>query len=188
MSTRKRPVRASRSRSAFGAGAAHRRNAGPRQADHRGRHRGLGHRRAAGRHRLAARQRHGRAGRADLRAEMRHVPRRERGQSARPATRRWSARRKFDRIDTPKTIAYYGHATTLFDFIRRAMPCQMPRTLTDDEVYALTAYILALNKIIGENDVMNARDPAEGEDAEPRQLHHPVPGQDLNVPFEPSAC
>ena len=31
-----------------------------------------------------------------------------------------------------------------------------PKTLTDDEVYALTAYILALNKIIGENDVMNA--------------------------------
>ena len=36
------------------------------------------------------------------------------------------------------------------------MPWQQPRTLTDDEVYALTAYILALNKLIGENDVMNA--------------------------------
>ena len=36
------------------------------------------------------------------------------------------------------------------------MPWQAPRTLTDDEVYALTAYILALNKLIGENDVMNA--------------------------------
>jgi hypothetical protein len=33
---------------------------------------------------------------------------------------------------------------------------QQPRTLTDNEVYALTAYILALNKIIGENDAMNA--------------------------------
>ena len=42
------------------------------------------------------------------------------------------------------------------DFIRRAMPWQQPRTLTDDEVYALTAYILALNEIIGENDAMNA--------------------------------
>ena len=41
--------------------------------------------------------------------------------------------------------------------IRRAMPWTNPRTLTDDEVYALTAYILALNKIIGENDVMDAQ-------------------------------
>jgi mono/diheme cytochrome c family protein len=63
---------------------------------------------------------------------------------------------KFDRIDAPKTVTYYGHATTLFDIIRRAMPYQMPRTLTADEVYALCAYILARNQIIGENDVMNA--------------------------------
>ena len=59
-------------------------------------------------------------------------------------------------IDTTKTVAnFWPHATTLFDFIRRAMPWQQPRTLTDDEVYALTAYILALNEIIGENDAMN---------------------------------
>ena len=36
------------------------------------------------------------------------------------------------------------------------MPWQQPRSLTDDEVYALTAYILALNKLIGDNDAMNA--------------------------------
>jgi len=66
------------------------------------------------------------------------------------------SRPKFDRIDAPKTVTYYEHATTLFDIIRRAMPYQMPRTLTADEVYALCAYILALNKIIGENDTMNA--------------------------------
>ena len=60
-------------------------------------------------------------------------------------------------IDTPKTIAnFWPYATTLFDFTRRAMPWQQPRTLTNDEVYAVTAYILALNKIIGANDVMNA--------------------------------
>ena len=51
--------------------------------------------------------------------------------------------------------------------IRRAMPWTTPRTLTDDEVYALTAYILALNKLIGENDVDGREDAAEGEDAEP---------------------
>ena len=61
-------------------------------------------------------------------------------------------------INSPKTIAnFWGHSTTVFDFIRRAMPWQQPRTLSDDEVYALTAYILAENKLIGANDVMNAK-------------------------------
>jgi S-disulfanyl-L-cysteine oxidoreductase SoxD len=61
-------------------------------------------------------------------------------------------------IDTVKTIAnYYAYATTIFDYTRRAMPYNMPRSLTDDEVYALTAYILAQNKLIGDNDVMDAK-------------------------------
>ncbi len=61
-------------------------------------------------------------------------------------------------IDTPKTIGnYYPYATTVFDYTRRAMPFNMPRSLTDNEVYALTAYILSLNKLIGENDVMDAK-------------------------------
>ena len=56
-----------------------------------------------------------------------------------------------------KTIAnFWPYATTVFDYIRRAMPWQQPRTLSNDEVYALTAYILALNKLIGENDAMTA--------------------------------
>lgn len=60
-------------------------------------------------------------------------------------------------IDTVKTIAnFWPYATTLFDFTRRSMPWQQPRTLTDDEVYALTAYLLARNKIIGDDEVMNA--------------------------------
>jgi len=63
---------------------------------------------------------------------------------------------KFDRIDTMKTVPYYKYATTLFDVMRRSMPYQMPKTLTNDELYALSAYILSLNKIIGDNDVMNA--------------------------------
>jgi S-disulfanyl-L-cysteine oxidoreductase SoxD len=59
-------------------------------------------------------------------------------------------------IDTAKTIAnFWGYSTTVFDFIRRAMPWAEPRTLSDNEVYALTAYILSMNKIIGENDSMN---------------------------------
>jgi mono/diheme cytochrome c family protein len=80
-------------------------------------------------------------------------------------------------IDTVKTIAnYYAYATTIFDYTRRAMPYNMPRSLTDDEVYSLTAYILSLNKLIGDNDVMDAKTLAAGEDAEPRQLHHAVSG------------
>jgi S-disulfanyl-L-cysteine oxidoreductase SoxD len=51
---------------------------------------------------------------------------------------------------------YVPHATTLFDFTRRAMPWPQPKTLTADETYAVTAYMLALAKVIGENDVMNA--------------------------------
>jgi hypothetical protein len=61
-------------------------------------------------------------------------------------------------IETVKTIAnFWGYSTTLFDFIRRAMPWQQPRSLSNDEVYALCAYLLALNKIIGETDLMNAQ-------------------------------
>ena len=60
-------------------------------------------------------------------------------------------------IDTGKTIAnFWPYATTIFDFTRRAMPWLQPRTLTDNEVYALTAYLLAINNIIDEGDVMNA--------------------------------
>jgi len=60
-------------------------------------------------------------------------------------------------LDGGKGIAnYYPYATTVFDFIRRSMPWNAPRTLTDHEVYALTAYLLAANKLIGEDEEMNA--------------------------------
>ena len=60
-------------------------------------------------------------------------------------------------LDGGKTIAnYWPYATTLFDFIRRAMPFTQPRSLTDPEVYSLVAFLLAQNKFIGENDEMNA--------------------------------
>jgi mono/diheme cytochrome c family protein len=57
-----------------------------------------------------------------------------------------------------KTIGnFWPYPTTVFDYIRRAMPWQQPMTLTNDEVYALTAYIFASNKLIGENDAMDAK-------------------------------
>src|SRR5271155_5607735 len=60
--------------------------------------------------------------------------------------------------DTTLTIAnYWPYATTLFDYIRRSMPWTTPRSLTDDQVYALTAYILAQNKLIDPKLVINAQ-------------------------------
>ena len=57
-----------------------------------------------------------------------------------------------------KTVgSYWPYATTLFDYIRRAMPWTNPKSLTNDEVYAVAAYILNLNGIIGANDTMNAQ-------------------------------
>jgi S-disulfanyl-L-cysteine oxidoreductase SoxD len=60
--------------------------------------------------------------------------------------------------DTTLTIAnYWPYATTLFDYMRRAMPWTSPRSLTDDQVYALTAYILAQNKLIDAKQTINAQ-------------------------------
>jgi mono/diheme cytochrome c family protein len=53
--------------------------------------------------------------------------------------------------------SYWPYATTLFDYTRRAMPTTNPLSLTNDEVYAVTAYVLYLNGIIGESAVMNAQ-------------------------------
>jgi cytochrome c len=56
-----------------------------------------------------------------------------------------------------KTIGtFWPYAPTLFDFIRRSMPMQSPGSLSDAEVYSLTAYLLYLNGIIGPGDVMDA--------------------------------
>ena len=78
-----------------------------------------------------------------------------------------------------KTIGlYWPYATTIFDFTRRAMPMFAPGSLTADEVYALTAYLLFVNGVIAESDEMNATSLAKvrmpnrngfiGIDAQPR--------------------
>jgi cytochrome c len=57
-----------------------------------------------------------------------------------------------------KTVgSYWPYATTLFDYIRRAMPYNEPKSLSADETYALSAYILALNGIVGASDVLDAQ-------------------------------
>jgi mono/diheme cytochrome c family protein len=53
--------------------------------------------------------------------------------------------------------SYWPYATTLFDYVRRAMPTNAPQTLTNDEVYAASAYVLFLNGIVPEAAVMNAQ-------------------------------
>jgi S-disulfanyl-L-cysteine oxidoreductase SoxD len=57
-----------------------------------------------------------------------------------------------------KTIgSYWPFATTVFDYVRRAMPLDKPQSLTADEVYALTAYLLHLNGIVSADSVMDAQ-------------------------------
>src|SRR5262245_10212200 len=53
--------------------------------------------------------------------------------------------------------SYWPYATTVFDYVRRAMPYIQPQSLSNDEVYAVTAYLLHLNGIIGEQDEINAQ-------------------------------
>ena len=54
-----------------------------------------------------------------------------------------------------KTVgSYWPYATTLWDYIRRGMPFDHPGTLSDDDIYAVTAYVLYLNDIVGEDTVI----------------------------------
>lgn len=55
-----------------------------------------------------------------------------------------------------KTVgSYWPYATTLFDYIRRAMPFDHPGTLTNDQIYAVSAYVLFLNGIVTEQQVLD---------------------------------
>ena len=56
-----------------------------------------------------------------------------------------------------KTVgSFWPYATTVFDYVRRAMPFQTPGSLSSDELYAVTAYLLFVNGIIAEDAEMNA--------------------------------
>jgi mono/diheme cytochrome c family protein len=70
-----------------------------------------------------------------------------------PEYERW----RNGRPDAPFTIGnYWPYATTIFDYVRRAMPANAPGTLTGNETYALTAWLLARNGIVADDAVMNA--------------------------------
>lgn len=53
--------------------------------------------------------------------------------------------------------AYWPYATTVFDYVRRAMPFDAPRSLGDSQVYAVTAYLLHLNGLVGEQAALDAQ-------------------------------
>lgn len=52
--------------------------------------------------------------------------------------------------------SYWQHAPAVFDYVRRAMPYAQPQSLTNDEYYAITAYILNLNELLPEDAVLDA--------------------------------
>jgi cytochrome c len=64
-------------------------------------------------------------------------------------------------LNTPNPIktvgSYWPYATTVFDYIRRAMPITNPQSLQNDEVYAVTAYILSLDNIVPKDAVLDAQ-------------------------------
>ncbi len=66
----------------------------------------------------------------------------------------------FGTLATSKPVrtvgSYWPHASTLFDYIRRAMPFNSPQSLSADQVYAVSAYILYLNNIVLEDTVLDA--------------------------------
>ena len=56
-----------------------------------------------------------------------------------------------------KTVgSYWPYATTLFDYVRRSMPLNAPQSLTSDEVYAVSAYVLFLNGIVAQDTTLDA--------------------------------
>ena len=67
--------------------------------------------------------------------------------------------KNWDFATNPKLVKavgnYWPYATTLYDYTYRAMPFMQPGTLTPNETYSLVAYLLALNKIVPEDAVMD---------------------------------
>ena len=146
-------------RSAVAAEAVRRRHAGDAGADCRARHR-----RPAGRHGTAAGQWNGQRRRRGVRAEVRRLSRRERRRREAealvgaepkssapfgPAYEQWRS----GRADVPFTVGnYWPYATTIFDYVRRAMPASAPGSLTANETYSLVAWLLASNGVIADTD------------------------------------
>ncbi|MGH9679355.1 MAG: c-type cytochrome [Candidatus Acidiferrales bacterium] len=85
----------------------------------------------------------------------------ESGEGGKIGTQLVASRADYESLKTMKPVRavadYYPYATMIWDYIHRAMPRHNGGTLSPDEVYALTAFILARSNIIQDNDVMNAK-------------------------------
>jgi len=64
-------------------------------------------------------------------------------------------------LATPRPVrtvgSYWPYAPTLFDYIRRAMPQNAPQSLSNDDVYAVAAYILSLNDLLPVDATLDAK-------------------------------
>jgi cytochrome c len=58
-------------------------------------------------------------------------------------------------VKTP--VSFWPTATTLFDYIRRAMPITAPQSLTNNEVYAVTAYLLSIDSVVAKDALLDAK-------------------------------
>ena len=58
-------------------------------------------------------------------------------------------------VKTP--VSYWSSATTIFDYVRRAMPITAPQSLTNDEAYAVTAYLLSIDGVVPKDAVLDAK-------------------------------
>jgi cytochrome c len=83
------------------------------------------------------------------------------GQAAAPKLVGRDPREGFPFGQDPKLVKtvgnYWPYATTVFDYVRRTMPITAPGSLTDNEVYAVVAFLLAQNEVIERTAVMNSR-------------------------------
>lgn len=64
-------------------------------------------------------------------------------------------------LDTDKPVktveSYWPYATTIFDYVKRAMPFNTPGSLTNDQIYAVTAYVLGEADIIPKDEIIDAK-------------------------------
>ena len=78
--------------------------------------------------------------------------------------------------DPVKTVgSYFPYLSTVFDYVRHTMPFGDAQSLSNDELYAVVAYMLYLNDLVDENFVLSKETFGEREDAERRRLHRRRP-------------
>ena len=117
----------------------------------------MGHQHRPRRCRAAARQRHAEAGRGIFNAKCQacHAAKGAGGPNDRLVGGQGTI--AGDKPAVKTVGSYWPYATTLFDYIRRAMPYYELKSLTNDEVYAVAAYVLNLNGVIGETETLDAQ-------------------------------